>query len=121
VNGNEAINFIKPGLWKKKLRAEGAEEKRKIIGTRWVYKKKDEQDGSIRYKGHIVSESYLLGYTGAAHGKNPIFIGYDPVTSTSLHLTPSLHHRVTLLSQHYSTQGLIHTSTPSPLHPMHLG
>jgi hypothetical protein len=59
ASGKEAMNFIKRGSWRKKLRSEVVKEKRKIIGTKWVYKKKDEQDGSIRYKGRIVSLGYM--------------------------------------------------------------
>lgn len=59
ASGNEVMNFIKRGSWRKKLRSEVQEEGRKIIGTKWVYKKKDEQDGSVRYKGRIVSLGYM--------------------------------------------------------------
>jgi hypothetical protein len=59
ASGSECMNFIKRGSWRKKLRSEVKNEGRKIIGTKWVYKRKDEQDGSVRYKGRIVSLGYM--------------------------------------------------------------
>jgi hypothetical protein len=59
ASGSEAMNFTKRGSWRKKLRSEVKSEGRKIIGTKWVYKTKDEQDGSIRHKGRIVSLGYM--------------------------------------------------------------
>ena len=59
ASGNEAMNFIKRGSWRKILREDVRDKGGKIIGTRWVYKKKDEQDGSVRYKGRIVSLGYM--------------------------------------------------------------
>jgi hypothetical protein len=52
-SGNEAMKFIKHGSWRNTLffMQEGCQ----LTGTEWVYKKKDKQDGSIRYKGHIMS------------------------------------------------------------------
>jgi hypothetical protein len=55
ASGSECVNFIKRGLWSKKLRSEVKNEGRKIIGAKWVCKRKDEQDGSVRCKGRIVS------------------------------------------------------------------
>ena len=59
ASGMEAMNFIKRGSWRKKLRSEVLKEGRKIVGTKWVYKTKDEPDGSVRYKGRIVSLGYM--------------------------------------------------------------
>jgi hypothetical protein len=49
------VNFIKRGSWRKKLRSEVKNEGRKIVGAKWVCKRKDKQDGSVRCKGRIVS------------------------------------------------------------------
>jgi hypothetical protein len=61
------MNFIKWGSWQKKLRLGVKAEGRKIIGTKWVYKTKDKQDGLIWHKGQIVSLGYMqvpgVGYT----------------------------------------------------------
>ncbi len=53
------MNFIERGSWRKKLRSEVKDEGRKIIGAKWVCKRKDEQDGSVRHKGRIVSLGYM--------------------------------------------------------------
>jgi hypothetical protein len=59
ASGMEAMDFIKCGLWKKQLRLEVCKEGRKMVGTKWVYKTKDEADGSVRYKGRIVTLGYM--------------------------------------------------------------
>lgn len=55
----EVNNFLKRGSWiirdKKKIKENG----RKLIGVKWVFKKKDEPDGSIRFKSRIVTKGYM--------------------------------------------------------------
>ena len=55
----EVNNFLKRGSWiirdKNKIKASG----RKLIGVKWVFKKKDEPDGSIRFKSRIVTKGYM--------------------------------------------------------------
>jgi hypothetical protein len=55
----EVNNFLKRGSWiirnKNDIKASG----RKLIGVKWVFKKKDEPDGSIRYKSRIVTKGYM--------------------------------------------------------------
>jgi hypothetical protein len=55
ASGSECMTLVKRGSWRKKLRSEVKNEGRKIIGAKWVHKRKDEQDGSVRHKGRIVS------------------------------------------------------------------
>jgi hypothetical protein len=54
---NEINNFYKRNVWKMVPRDNL--KGRKPLGTRWVFKKKSEQDKSIRYKGHIVVKGYV--------------------------------------------------------------
>jgi hypothetical protein len=53
------VNFSKRESWRKKLRSEVSLERRKIVGAKWVCKIKDEQDGSTRHKGRIVSLGHV--------------------------------------------------------------
>ena len=47
----EINNFIQRGVWKKISREDVMKrQKQKLISTKWVFKKKVEQDKSIRYK-----------------------------------------------------------------------
>ena len=55
---DECINFIKRKAWQKVLRDTVRRLKRKIIPVKWVYKKKQEQDGSTRFKGRIVVKGF---------------------------------------------------------------
>ena len=55
---DECYNFIKRKAWQKVLRAAVRKLKRKIIPVKWVYKKKQEQDGSTRFKGRIVVKGF---------------------------------------------------------------
>ena len=57
--GSEFMNFLKRGSWKKKLRSDVKRLGRKIIGTKLVFKKKDEQDGTVRLKTRAVTKGYL--------------------------------------------------------------
>ena len=89
ASGNEAMNFIKIGSWRKKLRSEVKEEGRKIIGTKWVYKTKDEQDGSIRHKGRIVSLGYMQ-VPGVDYTESFSPVGFD--TSVRIVIGMTLFH-----------------------------
>ena len=42
---NEAMNFIKQGAWKMRLRKAVKEEGRKVIGVKWIFKIKEEHCG----------------------------------------------------------------------------
>ena len=53
----EINNFYKRNVWKMVPRDNL--KGRKPLGTRWVFKKKSEQDKSIRYKGRIVVKGYV--------------------------------------------------------------
>jgi hypothetical protein len=50
-------NFYSRGVWTKFPRSKL--NGRKPLGNRWVFKKKNEQNGSIRYKGRIVVKGYV--------------------------------------------------------------
>lgn len=54
----EINNFLDRGSWKFVKRSLVAEQRRKLIGTKMVYKKKDEPDGTIRYKTRCVSKGF---------------------------------------------------------------
>jgi len=55
----EFENFMKRGSWKFVKREEAAKKGKKIIGCRWVFKKKRKKDGTIRYKLRIVSTGFM--------------------------------------------------------------
>ena len=56
----EINNFIQRGVWKKISREDVTKrQKRKLISTKWVFKKKVEQDKSIRYKARCVSRGFM--------------------------------------------------------------
>ncbi len=50
-------NFYKQEVWKRapKSQLKG----RRTLGTRWVFKKKNEQNGSIRYKARLVVKGHV--------------------------------------------------------------
>ena len=91
ASGAEAMNFIKRKSWRKKLRSEVKDEGRKIIGTRWVYKRKDEQDGSVRYKGRIVSLGYMQ-VPGVDYTESFSPVGND--TSVRIVIGLALYHEI---------------------------
>jgi hypothetical protein len=56
---NEIMNFIKQGSWKKVPRSQARKSGKTILPTKWVFKKKDEQDGTTRYKSRIVTKVFM--------------------------------------------------------------
>jgi hypothetical protein len=56
---SEIMNFLNRGSWKKVTNEVSLKSGRKTLKVRWVYKMKDEQDGSIRYKSRNVTKGYL--------------------------------------------------------------
>jgi hypothetical protein len=57
--GKEVMNFLNRKAWTKITREEIDKSGKKILKVKWVFKMKDEQDGSIRYKSRIVTKGYL--------------------------------------------------------------
>ena len=55
---SEVMNFIKRKCWKKVSREIPSRMGKKVLRTKWVFKIKDEHDGSKRYKSRIVSKGY---------------------------------------------------------------
>ena len=56
----EIQNFLTRKVWKKVPREKVVKEmKRKLITTKWIFKKKIEQDGSIRFKARCVSRGFM--------------------------------------------------------------
>jgi hypothetical protein len=56
----EITNFLNRDVWKKVSRHQVTKVMmRKLISTKWIFKKKIEQDGSIRYKARIVSKGFM--------------------------------------------------------------
>jgi hypothetical protein len=62
-NGNHQwevkSNFLNRKAWTKIPRDKADRSGKKILKVKWVFKKKDEQDGSTRYKSRIVTKGYL--------------------------------------------------------------
>jgi hypothetical protein len=56
---NEIMNFISRGSWKKVPRSQARKSGKTILPTKWVFKKKDEQDGTTRYKSRIVTKGFM--------------------------------------------------------------
>ena len=54
----EIMNFIKRKSWKPVPRSKAIASGRTIMKTKWVFKKKDEQDGTIRFKSRLVSKGF---------------------------------------------------------------
>jgi Reverse transcriptase (RNA-dependent DNA polymerase) len=56
----EITNFMSRGVWKPVSRKMVTEQmKRKLISTKWIFKKKTEQDNTIRHKARVVSRGYM--------------------------------------------------------------
>ena len=55
----EVNNFLKRGSWKFVKKEDIKKEGRKIIGTKWVFKIKNEPNGDLRYKSRIVTKGYM--------------------------------------------------------------
>jgi len=56
----ELNNFMSRGVWQKIPRTKVVGEmKRKLITCKWIFKKKLEQDGSIRFKARCVSRGFM--------------------------------------------------------------
>jgi hypothetical protein len=55
----ELNNFYARDSWQIVDREEAYKMGKNIIGSKWVFKKKVEADGSIRYKSRIVSKGYM--------------------------------------------------------------
>jgi hypothetical protein len=57
--GSEVMNFLNRKAWKKITKEKLRQLRKKILKVKWVFKMKDEQDGTIRYKSRIVTKGYL--------------------------------------------------------------
>ena len=55
----ELVNFYSRGSWSSVPRQVAYDKGKNIIGSKWVFKKKKEPDGSIRYKSRVVSKGYM--------------------------------------------------------------
>jgi hypothetical protein len=55
---SEIMNFISRKCWKKVPRKKAREMKRKIMRTKWMFTKKDEHDGSVRFKARCCNKGY---------------------------------------------------------------
>jgi Reverse transcriptase (RNA-dependent DNA polymerase) len=56
----EISNFMSRGVWKPMSRNMVTEQmKRKLISTKWIFKKKTEQDKTIRHKARVVSRDFM--------------------------------------------------------------
>jgi hypothetical protein len=55
---SEIMNFLSRKAWRKYPRKKL--KGRKPIPTKWVFKKKNEQDGTIRYKSRVVLKGYVM-------------------------------------------------------------
>jgi hypothetical protein len=56
--GSEILNFVKRKSWKPVKREEAKSSGRTIMKTKWVFKKKDKQDGTVRLKSCCVSKGF---------------------------------------------------------------
>jgi hypothetical protein len=52
------MNFISRKCWKKVSREKPKAQNRKIMKTKWMFTKKDEHDGSTRYKSRCCNKGY---------------------------------------------------------------
>jgi hypothetical protein len=56
---SEIQNFRKRRAWKSVSRSHVAQLGKKIIGSKWVFKKKQEQDGTTQFKARVVTKGYM--------------------------------------------------------------
>ena len=56
---SEIQNFRKRQAWKSVSRERAASLGKKIIGSKWVFKKKQEQNGTTRFKARVVTKGYM--------------------------------------------------------------
>ena len=56
---SELKNFYSRDSWKIVPRSMAKDMEKTIIGSKWVFKKKSEADGSIRFKCRVVSKGYM--------------------------------------------------------------
>ena len=56
---SEVMNFINRNVWIKVARDEAIKAGRKPIPVKWIFKKKNDQDGSIRFKARIVVRGFM--------------------------------------------------------------
>jgi hypothetical protein len=56
----EIMNFTERGSWEMVPRKEAEDSGQSIVGTKVVYKTKDEPDGTTKYKTRIVSKGYAF-------------------------------------------------------------
>jgi len=54
----EIQNFLSRGVWKKVSKT-ALKKGQKPISTKWIFKKKQEHDGSIRYKARVVARGFV--------------------------------------------------------------
>jgi hypothetical protein len=59
INGKWSHELLNRKAWTKIPRDKADRSGKKILKVKWVFKKKDEQDGSTRYKSRIVTKGYL--------------------------------------------------------------
>ncbi len=55
---SEIMNFISRKCWKKVPRKKPQQMKRKIMRTKWMFTKKDEHDGTVRFKSRCCNKGY---------------------------------------------------------------
>jgi hypothetical protein len=56
----EITSFMSRGVWKTVPRKMVTQQmKRKLISTKWIFKKKAEQDNTIRHKARVVSRGFM--------------------------------------------------------------
>jgi hypothetical protein len=80
--GSEVMNFLNRKAWTKITREKAEKSGKKILKVKWVFKKKDEQDGSIRYKSRIVVTEGGLQIPGVDYTES-----FAPVaTDTTIYL-----------------------------------
>jgi len=59
---NEIMNFLTRESWKMVNKSIPRSMNKTIVGSKWVFKKKLEQDTSIRFKSRVVSKGCMQVY-----------------------------------------------------------